>query len=184
MKITKMFVLSVLVTLFFPAFFCLAQDNETTTIILVRHAEEDRSKIQIPLTEAGFARAKELAWVLQNVKIDAVFSTDAERTISTARPMAETKSLTSNVYTYKEYSDLQPFVDSVVKKYRGKTVLISGHSDDVPAMLAMLRKDFGTGENVRVIDKPIYDNLFIVFVPTNGKTVVLNLKYGTPSISK
>ena len=63
MKINKMFVLSVLVTLFFPAFFCLAQENETTTIILVRHAEEDRSKENIPLTDAGAKRAKELAWV-------------------------------------------------------------------------------------------------------------------------
>ena len=98
--------------------------------------------------------------------------------------MAETKGLETKPYAYKTYEDLQPFLDSILKNYRGKTVLISGHSDDVPAMLAMLRKDFGTGENVRVIDKPIYDNLFIVFVPTNGKTVVLNLKYGTPSTSK
>jgi len=98
--------------------------------------------------------------------------------------MAEAKGLDTNVYSYKEYSELQPFVDSILKKYRGKTVLISGHSDDVPAMISMLRKDFGTGENVRVIDKPIYDNLFIVFVPTNGKTVVLNLKYGQPTEPK
>jgi broad specificity phosphatase PhoE len=183
MKINKMLVITLMVTFLFPAFLCLAQENETTTIILVRHAEEDRSKGQIiPLTDAGSARAKELARVLQNVKIDAIFSSDTERTKSTARPIAETRGLTPNVYAYKEYSDLQPFVDSIVKKYRGKTVLISGHSDDVPAMVSMLRKDFGTGENVRVIDKPVYDNLFIVFVPTNGKTVVLNLKYGQPTL--
>jgi hypothetical protein len=45
-------------------------------------------------------------------------------------------------------------------------------------MLAMLRKDFGTGENVMVIDKPVYDNLFIAFVPQKGQVVILNLKYG------
>jgi 2,3-bisphosphoglycerate-dependent phosphoglycerate mutase len=107
MMINKMLVVTLMVTFLFPAFLCLAQENETTTIILVRHAEEVRSKGQIiPLTDAGSARAKELARVLQNVKIDAVFSTDAERTISTARPMAETKGLASTVYTYKEYSDL------------------------------------------------------------------------------
>ncbi|MBP1735221.1 MAG: phosphoglycerate mutase [Deltaproteobacteria bacterium] len=178
MKMNKMFVLLVLVTLFFPAFFCLAQDNETTTLILVRHAEEDRSKENIPLTEAGAKRAKELAWVMQNVKIDAVFSTPTDRTKSTARPMAETKGLETKSYAYKTYEDLQPFLDSILKNYRGKTVLISGHSDDVPAMLAMLRKDFGKGENVRIIDKPVYDNLFIVFVPPKGQVVVLNLKYG------
>jgi 2,3-bisphosphoglycerate-dependent phosphoglycerate mutase len=184
MKSKKMFVLIIMVVLLSAAFPCLAEENETTTIILVRHAEEDRSKEQIPLTDAGSVRAKELAWVLQNVKIDAVFATPSVRTKSTARPMAEAKGLDTNVYSYKEYSELQPFVDSILKKYRGKTVLISGHSDDVPAMISMLRKDFGTGENVRVIDKPIYDNLFIVFVPTNGKTVVLNLKYGQPTEPK
>ena len=132
----------------------------------------------IPLTDAGAKRAKDLAWVIQNVKIDVVFSTDTVRTKNTARPMAETKGIDPKLYTYKTYEELQPFLDSILKNYRGKTVLISGHSDDVPAMLAMLRKDFGKGENVRIIDKPVYDNLFIVFVPPKGQVVVLNLKYG------
>jgi len=178
MKINKMFVLSVLVMLFFPAFFCLAQNNETTTLILVRHAEEDRSREQIPLTDAGSKRAKELAWVMQNVKIDAVFSTDTIRTLSTARPMVEARGLTTNKYSYANYDELQPFLDSILKKHRGKTVLISGHSDDVPAMLAMLRKEWDGGKNVMLIDKPVYDNLFIAFVPQKGPAVILNLKYG------
>ena len=102
------------------------------------------------------------------------------RTEQKARPALWQKQrvLTPKSYTYKTYEDLQPFLDSILKNYRGKTVLISGHSDDVPAMLAMLRKDFGKGENVRIIDKPVYDNLFIVFVPPKGQVVVLNLKYG------
>jgi broad specificity phosphatase PhoE len=177
----KLILISVMMVTFFPAFYSFAQENESTTLILLRHAEEDRSKEQIPLTDTGSKRAKDLAWVLQNVKIDAVFSTDTARTISTAKPMAETKGLSPQMYTYKKYEELQPFVDSILKNYRGKTVLISGHSDDVPAMLAMLRKDYGTGENVRIIDKPVYDNLFIVFVPPQGKVVVLNLKYGQPT---
>lgn len=181
MKIFKIapFILFLSMTWFvFP---CLAQENEVTTLILVRHAEEDRSKEEIPLSDAGSRRAKDLSWVLQNVKIDAVFSTDTVRTKGTARPMADTKGLTPRMYSYKTYEELQPFLDSILKNYRGKTVLISGHSDDVPAMLAMLRKDYGTGENVRIIDKPVYDNLFIVIVPPQGKTVVLNLKYGQPT---
>jgi broad specificity phosphatase PhoE len=158
-----------------------AQENETTTIILVRHAEEDRVLQDIPLTDKGSARAKELARVLANVKIDAVFSTDTVRTRSTARPMAEAKSLTPRTYTYREYAELQPFVDSILRDYRGRTVLISGHSDDVPAMISMFRKDFGTGDNVRVMPKPVYDSLFIVFVPAGGKATVLELKYGQPT---
>ena len=74
--------------------------------------------------------------------------------------------------------ELQPFLDSILKKHRGKTVLISGHSDDVPAMLAMLRKEWDGGKGVALIPKPVYDNLYIIFVPATGNVSVLNLKYG------
>jgi phosphohistidine phosphatase SixA len=157
---------------------CQAQNSETTTLILVRHAEEDRTKEEIPLTQAGAQRAKDLAWVLENVKIDAVYSTPTDRTRSTARPMAEARGLSTNPYSYANYEELQPFLDSILKKRRGKTVLISGHSDDVPAMLAMLKKEWDGGKNVMLIPKPVYDNLFIVFVPATGNVSVLNLKYG------
>lgn len=182
MKSVIIFFLTTIAMLFSFAAPCLAQNNETTTLILVRHAEEDRSREQIPLTDAGAKRAKDLAWALQNAKIDAVYSTDTVRTMNTAKPMAETKGLGTNLYTYKKYDDLQPFVDSILKKYRGKTVLISGHSDDVPAMLAMLRKEWKEGgEGVMVIPKPVYDNLYVVFVPAIGNVTVLNLKYGQPT---
>lgn len=160
-----------------------AQENGPTTIILVRHAEENRllGETPIPLTDQGSIRAKELARVLRDVKLDAIFSTDTLRTKNTARPVADAKGLSINIYDYKIYADLQPFVDSLLKKYQGRTVLISGHSDDVPAMVSMLRKDFGDGENVMVIHKSVYDNLFIVLVPVNGKTTVLQLRYGQSS---
>lgn len=181
MKMTTILSLFIAMVLMNPIFPSFAQENETTTIIMVRHAEEDRSQEHIPLTKAGAKRAQDLAWVLENVKIDAAFSTPTERTRSTAKPMVQAKGLSAETYSYHSYDELQVFLDSILKNYRGKTVMISGHSDDVPAMLAMLRKDYGTGENVRVIDKPIYDNLFIVFVPPQGKAIILNLKYGQPT---
>lgn len=161
-----------------------AQEKEPTTIILVRHAEENRSLDSIPLTTQGSARAKELARVLKEVKIEAVYSTDTLRTRSTAGPVAESKGLRLNFYEYKKYTDLQPFVDELLKKYQGKTVLIVGHSDDVPAMESMLRKEGGSIDDVFAIPKLVYDDLFIVFVPANGKRTVLNLKYGEPSVPK
>jgi broad specificity phosphatase PhoE len=160
---------------------CQEQNNETTTLIIVRHAEEDRSKEEIPLTQGGSQRAKELARILENVKIDAVYSTPTDRTRGTARPMAEARGLSTNPYSYANYDELQPFLDSILKKHRGKTVLISGHSDDVPAMLTMLRKEWDGGKDVMLIPKPVYDNLYIVFVPAAGSVTVLNLKYGKPT---
>jgi 2,3-bisphosphoglycerate-dependent phosphoglycerate mutase len=177
-------VIIALITLIFSVPPSRAQEKEGTTIILVRHAEENRLLDSIPLTDQGSIRAKELAMVLKEVKIDAIYSTDTLRTRSTASPVAEAKGLPINFYEYKKYTDLQPFVDNLLKKYKGKTVLIVGHSDDVPAMDNMLRKDAGDVGNVYVLPKLVYDNLFIVFVPVNGKTTVLNLKYGEPSVPK
>jgi 2,3-bisphosphoglycerate-dependent phosphoglycerate mutase len=161
-----------------------AQEKEATTIILARHAEENRLLDAIPLTDQGTVRAKELARILKEVKIDAIYSTNTLRTKSSASPVAEAKGLSINFYDYKIYTDLQPFVDGLLKKYQGKTVLIVGHSDDVPAMVSMFGKDAGGVENVYALPKLVYDNLFIIFVPVNGKTTVLNLKYGDPSVPK
>ena len=161
-----------------------AQEKDATTIILARHAEENRLLDAIPLTDQGSVRAKALAVVLKEVKIDAIYSTDTLRAKSTAGPVAEAKGLSLNFYDYKKYTDLQPFVDGLLKKYQGKTVLIVGHSDDVPAMISILSKDAGGVENVYALPKLVYDNLFIVFVPVNGKATVLNLKYGEPSVPK
>jgi broad specificity phosphatase PhoE len=174
----------VLVILFFCYAPSRAQENQGATFILARHAEENRLLDSIPLTDQGFIRAKELARVLKDVKIDAIYSTDTLRTKSTASPVAEAKGLSINFYDYQKYTDLQPLIDSLLKKYQGKTVLIVGHSDDVPAMVSMLRKDSDDVENVFALPKMVYDNLFIVFVPVNRKVEVLSLQYGAPSVPR
>jgi 2,3-bisphosphoglycerate-dependent phosphoglycerate mutase len=184
MKSKGMFLLIALTILTFFVTQSRAESSEATTIILVRHAEEDRLLNDKPLTGKGLTRAIELARVLADVKIDAIFSTDTVRTKSTVRPLADAKGLPVNIYDYENYVDLQPLMDSLLNNYRGKTILISGHSDNVPAMISMLRKEFGEGENLRFMPKTVYDDLFIVFVPLNGKASVLELKYGQPTAAK
>jgi 2,3-bisphosphoglycerate-dependent phosphoglycerate mutase len=184
MKPKTTFIAMILVVLVFVAFPGWAEHGETTTLILVRHAEEDRLLGEIPLSDQGARRARELAWVLSNVRLDAVFSTNTVRTKSTAGPIAEAKGLSVSFYDYIGMSDLISFVDSLLRNYKGKTVLVVGHSDDVPTSVSILRKEYSAGKEVKPINKFVYDDLFIAFVPGSGKATVLELKYGQPTAAK
>jgi phosphohistidine phosphatase SixA len=157
-----------------------AQESVPTTLIMVRHAEEDRSKEEIPLTDAGRKRAVELASVLRQVKIDAVFSTKLIRARATAAPTAEEKGLAIQIYDYKDYTELPAVVDGILEKNKGKTVLIAGHSDDVPLMVNIMRKEFAPGKGMPPMGKAVYDNLYVVIMPEKGTSTFLELKYGEP----
>jgi 2,3-bisphosphoglycerate-dependent phosphoglycerate mutase len=184
MKPKTTFIVMILVVSVFAAFPGWAEESETTTLILVRHAEENRLLGEIPLSDQGASRVRELTRVLSNVKLDAVFSTNTVRTKSTAGPIAEAKGLSISLYDYKEKLDLMPFVDSLLRNYNGKTVLIVGHSDDVPTSVGILRKEYAADKEVEPINKFVYDDLFIAFVPASGKATVLELKYGQPTAAK
>ncbi|OIQ38248.1 MAG: hypothetical protein BM563_06400 [Bacteroidetes bacterium MedPE-SWsnd-G1] len=149
-----------------------AQENstdETTTYYLVRHAEKDlsdKTNRDPVLTEIGHARAKNLVKVLQEVKFDAVYSTDYNRTRDTAKPLAEANNLDLKLYDPRNI-DYQGFQE----KTKGQTVLIVGHSNTTPYFSnGLLGKE--VYEN---LDESIYNNLYIVTV-TNGVATSMVLK--------
>ncbi len=74
------------------------QSETTTTLFLVRHAEKADQTAASPLTEKGKARAEALANLLRDANVGAVFSTNFIRTRETARPLAEKRSLTVQLY--------------------------------------------------------------------------------------
>src|SRR6266850_4918337 len=64
--------------------------DSTTTILLVRHAEKDTKVLgsDPPLNAAGILRAQELARVLADARIDAIYVTPYQRNRQTALPLA------------------------------------------------------------------------------------------------
>ena len=68
-----------------------------TKLILIRHGESTYNlerrytgQTDVPLTEKGILQAKITAdYILENYKIDAVYSSDLSRAVDTARPVAE-----------------------------------------------------------------------------------------------
>jgi broad specificity phosphatase PhoE len=148
-----------------------------TTVILVRHAEKAAEpKADPPLTDAGAARAQLLVEQLTGMPITAVLSTGFARTQATAAPIAAKLGLTTQIVDARAPDHPQQVAKDVLANHRGKTVLVVGHSNTVPDIVAAL----GAPKPRDICDQE-YDNLFIVRVPASGPATVESKKYGTPS---
>lgn len=145
---------------------------EVTTLFLVRHAEKaNDGTYDPPLTPEGTARAKELAYLLGHVALDAVYATPFQRTLLTVEPVAEAKGL--NVEYYKPDDDT--FLPKVLEAHAGGTVLICGHSNTIPRLANQL---VGS-ETFDQLEDATYDNLFIVTVLGGlGEARVLRIRFG------
>jgi 2,3-bisphosphoglycerate-dependent phosphoglycerate mutase len=149
-----------------------AAPHPVTTVILVRHAEKATTERDTPLSEAGRKRAEELARVLTGVKIDAVFTTEFQRTKQTGAPTAQALGLTPVVRnTGPTYAvDL---ATEIRKNHVGKTVLVVGHSDTTITVM----EAFGATGLPR-IDEPHFDNLFVLTDVAGAAPKVVALRYG------
>lgn len=115
-------------------------DADAQTIVLVRHAEKATEPKDDPaLSEAGQARAKALAAALKDSKITAVFTTQARRTRDTAAVAAAQAGVTPQVLAVAR-GGLAAHIDETAKRAKeaGGTVLVVGHSNTVPAIVAAL----------------------------------------------
>src|ERR1700755_2106443 len=75
-----------------------------TTFILVRHAEKEGAGTDPVLTKEGEERAQALVRMFAKQQIDAIYSTNFNRTRNTVKPLADSKGL--QVITYDKEPDL------------------------------------------------------------------------------
>lgn len=130
---------------------------EVTTYYFIRHAEKDRSnpdENNPKLTEKGLNRAQSWSDILGQVKFDAVYSTDYERTLETGRPAAKKNNLDMVIYDPKIINAPELFLKETI----GKTVLIVGHSNTTPAFVNAVIKQ----KKYVDIDDSNNGNLYIV----------------------
>jgi broad specificity phosphatase PhoE len=144
-------------------------DKEVSTFILVRHAEKDYGRDPV-LTDLGVERAERLREMLKNTDLDAIFSTETNRTQLTAKPTSEDKKILIQPYNA---GLLEEFSDRLKRNFKGKTVLVVGHSNTTPAMANLLSS---TVNHPRFSELD-YTNMYIVTVPVAGQARVLKLRY-------
>lgn len=107
-----------------------------STFYLIRHAEKDRTDPENPdpeLNQDGLGRAIKWAEVFDPVMLDAIYTTNYERTMMTASPTAVKKNLDYAFYDPREL-DIEAFkIENL-----GKNVLVVGHSNTTPQMVNSL----------------------------------------------
>ncbi len=113
---------------------CLSGDF--TTVYLVRHSEKNLTiKQDPPLTQSGLERAESWAKVFSEIQLDAVYSTDTQRTRDTAQPTANKQGLKTTLYSPADLTR-----SSLLSAHQGKSILIVGHSNTTPALVNSLVK--------------------------------------------
>jgi len=149
---------------------------QTTTVILVRHAEKAAEPASDPaLTAAGEQRARDLAELARAAGVTAIITTQFARTRATAQPLASALALTPQVIDARGATHAQD-VASAVRAHAGGVVLVVGHSNTIPAIIAAL----GAPPPPPICD-PEYDNVYIVTVPPSGAARVIRARYGAPT---
>ena len=106
-------------------------------VILVRHAERAGAPAGDPgLTPAGEQRAQALAQALAGMRVDTILTTKFRRTRDTAAPLAQALGIQPQVVDASGAAHVQAVADAV--RARTGVVLVVGHSNTVPAILAAL----------------------------------------------
>ncbi|RZS95990.1 phosphoglycerate mutase family protein [Cecembia calidifontis] len=164
-KILKRFNQPITALLLIVSFQFCSPKQEPKTIFLVRHAEKQLVGDDPQLSVAGTVRAKKLAQILADQKIQHIFSTDFIRTKATAQPLIEAQSgLSIEIYDVKKHDDL-------VKELRQRkgNALVIGHSNTIHHVANYFVQE---GDKFPELEDIEYDFIFVVTLEKDGSSKV------------
>jgi broad specificity phosphatase PhoE len=149
---------------------------QTTTVVLVRHAEKaDAPAADPPLTLLGQARAESLSVALAAFRPDAILLTPTTRTRQTAAPLAArfgiTPALVPNTGTVPVRAD--SLADLIRRSYAGKTVVVVGHSNTVPPIIKALG-----GPAMADLCDAEYDSMFLLVITPGAPVRMIRSTFG------
>ena len=148
-------------------------ERPMTTVILVRHAEKniEPANSDSDISPPGQTRAQELARMFGDAGIKAIYASQYKRTQQTVKPLADKLGLTATPVDAKNTAEL---VKQIRAQHNGEVVLVAGHSNTVPEIIAAL-----SGPQLPVIPETEFDNLYIVTIYRVGGAKLLKMKYGS-----
>jgi len=143
--------------------------SNTTTVVLVRHAEKMPVPADDPpLSPAGAYRAKALAGWVADSDLASIYVSEFLRTRQTAEPVAAN----SGVEIVEMSADDVAGLARAIRSHRGETVLVVGHSNTLPAVIEALG-----GGRVEISEND-FSRLFVLTDSPLTRTTVLALRYG------
>jgi broad specificity phosphatase PhoE len=165
----------IIVVVIYCIYCCFFRQLPITHFILVRHAEKTGNNLNDPLSPKGFQRADSLAYYLSQSTADGIYATQYLRTQQTVQPAAAIHGLTVIQYPASgTASDIEAFVDQLFADHRGKTVIVSGHTNTLPLIANEI---LGSNQLATIADHQ-YDNMLVISALRKGRAKLLHLKYG------
>jgi broad specificity phosphatase PhoE len=149
---------------------------DSTTIIVIRHAEKDvnADPVDPPLSAAGVARAELLSQMFGDTKslghLDAIYISPALRNRLTVAPLAARLGIRATVVAA---DDVKSVTRRALNEHSGGRVLVVGHTDTVPQIVAAL-SGYPT---IPAIAEHEYGTMYIITVPRIGHANLLRLNY-------
>ncbi len=138
------------------------------TVFIVRHAEKLDESVDPPLSDAGRARASALSRVLKDAGVTAIYTSEYQRTMQTAEPLAQALKLQPVTVPA---SDLDTLVARLrIHQHRNEIVLVVGHSDTIPRVIRAL----GHPKLIAIVG---YDDLFITVPQGEAPPRLLRLRF-------
>jgi len=159
-RMTKKYLTIILIILGIQSDVGAQENNEIFTVYLVRHSEKDTSPNNYsdpPLTPCGEQRSESLSSFLRDVHLDAIYSTDYNRTKNTALPTAQSKGIEIKEYNPEKLKDF-----SKLLLESKQDVLVVGHSNTTGVLAGLL-----VGEELGEFDLDIYNRVYQVAVYEN-----------------
>lgn len=146
-------------------------------VFIVRHAEKANASDQDPpLSVIGRERAVALSVALRDAGVSDVIVTPRKRTHETAAVLTEARQLTAHVVPFGASTpDHAAAVAAAVRRAKGGTVLVVGHSNTVTLIIAALG-----GPRLPELCDAEYSNLFIVRLPARGSPTFVRAHFGAP----
>lgn len=142
------------------------------TFVVVRHAEKTSDIERDPdLSAAGLERARRLAERLAGDDIVAVYATDYRRTRQTVAPTASAKRIEATVYDARQPA--AAFAARLKAAHPRGTVLVAGHSNTVPDIVAAL-----CGCGVEPMPDAEYNRLSTIRIAPDGGARLEVARYG------
>jgi broad specificity phosphatase PhoE len=147
---------------------------DSTTVIVIRHAEKTADAVDPPLSATGEARAQVLARMFGDARqpghLDAIYVSPPLRNRLTAAPLAGRLGLVPIVAAQ---SDVRGLARRILHEHSGGRVLIVGHMDTVPALVSVL----SGAADIPPLGAEEYGTMYIVTVPRIGHANFVRLSY-------
>jgi len=146
--------------------------TDETILIFTRHAEKEAAPDPDPsLSEEGQKRVEKLKVLLQRYdSLDAIYSTDYNRTRQTADPVAGYFNKSVTIYDPR---NLEAFKQMILETHTNDKILIVGHSNTTPALINLIMGE----ERLEPFDEKDYSNLYIIRIPHDEAPVLKHYKY-------